>query len=347
MTLLLNVKDIRGLVDMAETVNIVERTYHEMGQGKVINPSKVNLDLGETGNYPFYDGFMNAMPAYIDWLNMAGMKWIGGFYGGRRAAGFPYMTGMILLLDPHVGRFLSAMDGAYITNLRTGAQTAVALSYFNLGESISLGMFGAGTQARTQVIAITKRYKINRLVVWNHRRSTAEAFKEDIAHLIDGEVIIADKPEDATDNDVLITVTGATAPFITGDMIKPGTIIMPMGSRGEITDDIIINADHIYVDHRAQALHRGALKSLNDAGHISEANITADFGQLATGEISPQHNDKTTTIVIPIGIGALDVAVAGHVYHKAKVQGLGEQFDFDLLGGDNTVNYMEPDLEKE
>ena len=136
MTLLLNVKDIRGLVDMAETVNIVERTYHEIGQGKVINPSKVNLDLGETGNYPFYDGFMNAMPAYIDWLNMAGMKWIGGFYGGRRAAGFPYMTGMILLLDPHVGRFLSAMDGAYITNLRTGAQTAVALSYFNLGESI-------------------------------------------------------------------------------------------------------------------------------------------------------------------------------------------------------------------
>jgi ornithine cyclodeaminase/alanine dehydrogenase len=130
-------------------------------------------------------------------------------------------------------------------------------------------------------------------------------------------------------------------------MIKPGTIIMPMGSRGEITDDIIINADHIYVDHSAQALHRGALKSLNDAGHISEANITADFGQLATGEISPQHNDKTTTIVIPIGIGALDVAVAGYVYHRAKVQGLGQQFDFDLLGGDNTINYMEPDLEKE
>mgnify|MGYP001633154591 FL=1 len=119
-----------------------------------------------------------------------------------------------------------------------------------------------------------------------------------------------------------------------------------MGSRGEITDDIIVNADYIYVDHRAQALHRGALKSLNDAGHISEADITADFGQLATGEIAPQHNDKTTTIVIPIGIGALDVAVAGHVYHKAMIQGLGQQFDFDLLGGDNTQNYMDPDMEK-
>ena len=233
--------------------------------------------------------------------------------------------------------------------LQTLEQVLKLLSPYHTltGESISLGMFGAGTQARTQVIAITKRYKINRLVVWNHRRSTAEAFKEDIAHLIDGEVIIADKPEDATDNDVLITVTGATTPFITGDMIKPGTIIMPMGSRGEITDDIILTADNIYVDHRAQALHRGALKKLTDEGRLSEKDITADFGQLATGQVAPKHNENTTTIVIPIGIGALDVAVAGYVYHKAMIQGLGQQFDFDLLGGDNTINYMEPDLEKQ
>jgi ornithine cyclodeaminase/alanine dehydrogenase len=152
-------------------------------------------------------------------------------------------------------------------------------------------MFGAGTQARTQVLAITKRYKINRLVVWNHRRSTAEAFKKDVEHLIDGEVIIVDKPEEATDNDVLITVTGATAPFISGDMIKPGTIVMPMGSRGEITDNIILTADNIYVDHRAQALHRGALKNLTDEGLLSEKDITADFGQLATGQVKAKHND--------------------------------------------------------
>jgi ornithine cyclodeaminase/alanine dehydrogenase len=28
-------------------------------------------------------------------------------------------------------------------------------------------------------------------------------------------------------------------------------------------------------------------------------------------------------------------------------QGIGEHFDFDLLGGDNTENYMDPDMEKE
>ncbi len=347
MTLLLNVKDIRSLINMEETVNIVERTYRSMGEGNIVNPTKVTLDLGETGNYPYFEGFVNAMPAYIDWQKIAGMKWIGGFDGGRNAAGLPYMTGLILLLDPHDGHFLSVMDGSYITNLRTGAQTAVALSYFDLGESISVGMYGAGTQARTQVIAITKRFKINRLVVWNHRRETAEAFKADVAHLVDGEIIIVDKPEDAADNDVIITVTGATKPFITGDMIKPGTIIMPMGSRGEITDDIIVDADHIYVDHRDQALHRGALKHLNESGKISTDDITADFGQLAIGEKKAQHNDKTITIVIPIGIGALDVAAAGYVYQDAIAQGLGERFDFDLLADPATRHYMEPDLEKD
>jgi ornithine cyclodeaminase/alanine dehydrogenase len=348
MTLLLNVKDIRELISMTDTVNIVDRTYRSMGEGKVINPTKVSLDLGETGNYPYYEGYMNAMPAYIDWLNMAGMKWIGGFDGGRNAAGLPYMTGMILLLDPHVGRFLSAMDGSYITNLRTGAQTAVALSYFkDLGDSISVGLFGAGTQARTQVLAITKRFKINRLVVWNHRRSTAEAFKEDVAHLVDGEIIIVDKPEEATDNDVLITVTGAIEPFITGDMIKPGTIIMPMGSRGEITDDIILKADHIYVDHVEQALHRGALKKLNEEGKLSPDDITADFGELATTQKEATHDKaKDITIVIPIGIGALDVAVAGHIYHGAVEKGSGSHFDFDLLSTPEGKDYMAPDLEK-
>lgn len=344
MTLLLNVKDIRALVTMTDTVNIVERTYRSLGEGYVVNPSKVTLDLGETGNYPFYEGFVNAMPAYIDWLNMAGMKWIGGFDGGRDAAGLPYMTGMILLLDPHIGSFLSAMDGSYITNLRTGAQTAVALSYFDLGDAISVGMFGAGTQARTQILAISKRFKINRVVVWNHRRSTAEKFKEDIAHLVDGEIIVVEKPEEATDNDVLITVTGATEPFITGDMIKPGTIVMPMGSRAEITDDVILNADHIYVDHSEQALHRGALKHLNATGQLSADNLTADFGQLATGEKVATHSKDTTTIVIPIGIGALDVAVAGHVYHKAMVEGYGETFSFDLLDDKENIALMDPDL---
>lgn len=103
-------------------------------------PTKLGLDLGETASYPPYHGFMNAMPAYVGWLNSAGVKWAGGILGKRKDIGLPYITSLILLIDPEIGNFKAVMDGAYITNLRTGAQTAAALKYITKKKKITLGL---------------------------------------------------------------------------------------------------------------------------------------------------------------------------------------------------------------
>lgn len=68
---------------------------------------------------------MNAVPAYVGWLDSAGSKWAGGFLGNARF-GLPYISSMILLINLRNGQFRAVMDGALITNMRTGAQTAVA-----------------------------------------------------------------------------------------------------------------------------------------------------------------------------------------------------------------------------
>ena len=131
---------------MKDVVEIVDKTFKGFGEGTVINPTKVNLDLGETASYPPYQGFMNAMPAYVGWLDTAGIKWAGGFLGERKKLGFPYITSMILLIDPKIGHFRAVMDGALITNLRTGAQTATALKYIfdknQYASSVCAGMQG-------------------------------------------------------------------------------------------------------------------------------------------------------------------------------------------------------------
>jgi hypothetical protein len=51
------------------SVEIVEETFRGMGEGTVVNPTKAALDLGEAGPWPPYQGFMNAMPAYVGWLD--------------------------------------------------------------------------------------------------------------------------------------------------------------------------------------------------------------------------------------------------------------------------------------
>jgi len=52
-TLLINQKQIKSLLDMSTVLKIVERVYRSHGEGKVIMPPKVTLDLGEHDSWPF------------------------------------------------------------------------------------------------------------------------------------------------------------------------------------------------------------------------------------------------------------------------------------------------------
>ena len=63
-TLLLSEQDVHDLLSMEDVVAAVEKTFQGMGDGTVVNPSKVNLDLGESAAYPPYHGFMNALPMW-------------------------------------------------------------------------------------------------------------------------------------------------------------------------------------------------------------------------------------------------------------------------------------------
>ncbi|XJS11661.1 ornithine cyclodeaminase family protein [Aerococcaceae bacterium WGS1372] len=330
MTLLLNEQQIENLITVSDINDIVDKTFIDFGEDKVVNPTKVSLDLGETGNWPDYEGFMNAMPAYVNWLDVAGLKWVGGFAGKRKEANLPYITALIQLIDPKLGTFTAVMDGSYISNMRTGSQAAVALKYLGKKDSVTIGMYGAGLQARKAVMCIADLFNIERLVVWNHRRVTAEKFKTDMEEYVKGEIILADPdhPEQAADNDALFTFTPAQEPFLTRKMIKSGTIVFPMGSFVEITEDIILEADKIIVDHIDQALHRGVLKPLTKKGKISEENIYCTMGELAANKVKLTDISKEIIVCIPIGTGALDVAVAEVVRRRALDKGVGSHFDF-------------------
>lgn len=329
-TLLLKQSEVESLIDLSDVNRLVDLTFHGMGEGTVKNPPKVSLDLGETGNWPHYEGFMNAMPAYIGSLDVAGLKWVGGFEGEREAAGLPYITAMILLVNPHLGTFLSVMDGAYISNVRTGAQVAQAIRYLFRKDHITLGLYGAGMQARKTVRAVADAVHIDCLHVWNHREETAQQFKEDMAEVVHGEIIVHEVSDQAgpCQAEVVVTLTPAQEPLIRREWVQSGTVIFPMGSYQEIDDALILEADQIIVDHPEQALHRGALKKLHTNGQITLDDIDGTLGELSLKETGLANIDKQITLCIPIGTGAMDVSVAYEVYRKAKEAGVGEYFDF-------------------
>lgn len=326
-TVLLSESDIKQVMTEKDVVEIVDRTYQGFGAGTVINPAKIGLDLGEIAPWPPYQGFMNAMPAYVGWLDSAGIKWAGGFLGNTRL-GLPYISSLILLINPQNGQFRAVMDGALITTMRTGAQTAVALKYLHGRKSIRIGLYGAGMQGYYQTMAISELFNIDELRVYDISREASEKFARDMKDMVSGDINIVDSPEEAASGDAVICVTWAKDKFVKNSWIKPGTVLFPMGSYQECEDAFILSADKIIVDHIAQCLHRGALKELSDRGKITEKDIYATIGEIAVGKKKGRTSDSERILCIPIGTGAVDVAVATVAYQRALERGLGGKFDF-------------------
>lgn len=332
MTKVFTIDEVKSVIDMKDVVESVDRTFKGLGEGTVINPTKVTLDLGENASYPPYEGFFNAMPAYIGYQDVAGIKWVGGILGERKKAGLPFISGMILLANPRLGTFKAVMDGAYITNLRTGAQTAVALKHiFKNRKSLNIGLYGAGMQGHTQTLAIAEVFDIDKLYVYDVYKPSAEKFKADMAGTVKGEIILCDDPKVPTEDvDAVITVTQAKDGFLKAEWIKPGTVVLPMGSYKETEDEVILQSDAIVVDHVGQALHRGALKTLADEGKLTPDSITTTIGDLALGSYDLGDVSDKRILCLPIGTGAMDVAIAQIAYERMTAKGMG--VDFNITG---------------
>ena len=161
-TRLLSKKQIKGMLTMKEVVDICDKTFAGQGEGTVHCATKIHTDFLDLADNNKVYGGTNSMPAFIGWQNVAGCKFIGAS-DARRAKGLPYIYACQFLLEPVEGEFLAVMDAEYITQLRTGAQTAVALRHMiGDGKKIRMGLYGCGSQGYTQVEAVAAVSEINR-----------------------------------------------------------------------------------------------------------------------------------------------------------------------------------------
>ncbi|MCI5775122.1 MAG: ornithine cyclodeaminase family protein [Aerococcus sp.] len=328
-TLLLKREDLQQILTTRDINDAVYDVFVQYGEDKVKNPTKVTLDLGQSDDWPAYDGYVNALPAYLGEEDIAGMKWVAGIKGERAEAGLPYITGVIVLLDPHLGKFISIMDGTLITDLRTGSQAANGIRLFAKDKKeISLGLYGSGRQAETSLITTSDLYDITDLYLWNHNQEHAEDFAEKMKDYVKGEIHVVDanKPEDASNEPYTITATGAPEPIIKGEWFDKGQVVVSLGSGQEADRDFIENADEIFTDHAGQSLHRGPMSLVAD--EFSEDDFTATVGQLAAGKYKVEDPENKRIYLPIIGTGAVDIAVAKRAYDKAVEKGIGKEFTF-------------------
>ena len=97
-TLLLNKKEVGGLIRMKEVIVTVEEAYKAFNSGQVIQPPYIGIDL------PSHRGEIDFKLGYNQGNEMISMKASsGGFTGNPEHYGVPNGMGTVLLFDGRSG----------------------------------------------------------------------------------------------------------------------------------------------------------------------------------------------------------------------------------------------------
>ena len=332
--LFLNNKDMAelGTSDMPAVMHDVERVYVLVEEGDVIAPGKCVMRWGKTPEDENVYGRINAMPGYIGGeYNMAGIKWIGSGPQNYKK-GLPRASVTIILNDPDTKLPLCIADGTEVSTKRTGASGGVAIKLLAKKDAKVMTICGAGAQAPTQLeAALISRPSIETVYVYDIRPESSERFaKSSMEKYPNLKVIPVSNPEQAVkESDIIDCVTLADKPFIKGEWLKKGSLVMNMADY-EVDNDCVKNADKIVVDNWETIKHRmiSTVALMWKDGLVKDEDIHAQLGEILCGKKTSRENDDEKIYFNAVGAGILDLAVVTRCYRNAVKLGKGRSLPY-------------------
>lgn len=318
-------KTVRAYLTVEDAIDCVEKTWRWYGEGKIVMPNKITTDMSELG----VAGWFNSMPAYIGPMDVAGVKIVGG-YDGNRALGLPYIKANVLITDSRTGILRALVSGDYINDLRTGAQPAVMARLLAASTDV-VTIIGTGLQGYMSLLCMSKVLTMREVRLCDISEEAMDRF---IARFPDAPfrfVKCRSNEEGCRGADVIVTVTNANANLVEEPWVKPGALVMTMGSFRETSFDVVRKADRIAVDQVGQSLHRGNVKELAEMGEITAESFDIIVPDVLVGKTPGRTDPKHRIYAQIIGTGMLDVALTGVLLEKMKAAGW-TPVEFDMMG---------------
>src|SRR5262245_52286016 len=240
--LYLTENDVRQVLTMDLALEAVE-----VGLKKVTLDEAVNIPRSRCQTD---HSVLHVMSAAGKTLGALGFK---AYITNRRGAHFHFH-----LFDGKTGEHQAWMQADYLGQVRTGAASGVATKYMARPDCATVGVFGSGKQARTQLQAVCTVRPIKHAVVFSPNEERRATFASEMSHLCQIEVVPTGNPETAARNrDIVITATASRDPVLNGDWLSDGTHLNVIGSnflgKSEIDVRTLQRVKKIAVDSKDQA----------------------------------------------------------------------------------------------
>jgi ornithine cyclodeaminase len=317
---LLRSADLALACPMGDAIDAVAGGFTALSAGQATVPVRLSVPLRN-------DGVALAMPAALAGASCYSVKVVS--VAPRNAlAGRPVVMGTVLLGDSATGELLALIDGTALTALRTGAAGGVAARELSRPGATRVALFGAGAQARAQLMALACVRSIGEVRVVTRDPAHAAALRQWAAGQggLGAIAIRAAAARDAVaDADIVITATTSPDPVFQGGWLGAGAHVTAVGSftpQMRELDEETLRGARLVVDQRAAALAEAVELQGRGDGDVVE------IGEILGGRVNGRTDDAQRTVFKSVGNAIQDLVVALRAFERARERGIGQDIEF-------------------
>ena len=324
----LNALDIEALaITDQEILAAVEAGLVAQGLGEVVIEPRVHLEPD-----PAFHGHFNVLRGYVAPLQSAGVKIVGDFVDNYRHD-LPSEFGILNLFDPRTGTPQAILDATAITDMRTGALTALGAKYLARPGSRVLAHVGARGTAYWNVRLLDSLFDFEEIRVHSRRPESRAAFAERLsADLGKAVTATADWQSCIVGADIVVEASrlDQPQPLLKTEWIERGALVVPYGTMSAVELNLTDIMDKIVVDDWGQCKTGkfGSLRAHVEAGKLTEKTLHAELGQIVAGMKAGRQRDEETILFWHRGLSLSDIALGHAMLEKAKKLGVGQRLRF-------------------
>lgn len=325
----LNGPDLEALaITDDEILHAIEVSLAAQGRGECVIEPRVHLRPNAD-----VDGHFNVLRGAIGApIDKAGVKVVGDYVDNYKL-GLPSEVGMLTLFDPRTGIPLAIIDATSITEMRTGAVTAVGAKYLARKNSKVLAHIGARGTAWWNVRLLDKLFDFDEIRVHSARPESREDFARRLSEDLGKAVLVCDNWHDTVVGaDIVVEASRLRAPepLLKTEWIKPGAFVVPYGTMSAVELSLTDIMTKLVVDDWGQCKGGpfGSLRAHVDAGKLSAATLHAEMGQIVAGLKPGRENEDENILFWHRGLSLSDIALGHAMLVKAQRLGIGQRLRF-------------------
>ena len=311
-----------------EIITSVEEALKAQGQGLTKIEPRVHI-VPENST----KGHFNVLRGLIKPLAVAGVKVVGDFVNNYKK-GLPSEMAILNLFDPETGVIKAIVDATGITDMRTGAMTAIGAKYLARQNSRILGHIGARGTSYWNIRLLDRLFDFDEIRVHSRRPESREAFAQRLETELKKTITVTDNWQSAIEGaDIVVEAARLPEPqpLINTKWIKVGALVVPYGTMSSVEIDLTDIMDKIVVDDWGQCqkgMPFGALRRHVDEGKLTRENLYAELGDIVVGTKPGRESDEETILFWHRGLSTSDISLGCTMLDKAEKLGLGQRLRY-------------------